>query len=87
MKTIKCEHCKREMRWSGGRGKRPSDTPCPFCGEKLATRPHPRPSLGKRYGNCPVCGLRRLENRPCWWHSKEAIAAAIAAKQREGGAA
>lgn len=87
MSNATCASCKRNVRWSATGGARLRDTPCPYCGGALQGRVTHTATKGKHFAPCPVCGTKRIEGRPCWYHSKEALAAAIAAKQREGGAA
>lgn len=86
MKTVQCPHCKHLVNWNADRGRRLCDTPCPFCAQPLAKRVVATPTKGKRFGACVVCGRKRLEGDPCWYHSKEAVAAALTRSSTEGGA-
>jgi len=79
-----CDHCQQSIIWKGARGKRICDTDCPYCGRKMKAGIKARPTKGKRFGYCGVCGHKRLESRYCPWHSKEAIEAVERAKAREG---
>lgn len=87
MRNVQCEHCQAVVSFTGARGRRVCDTDCPRCGRRLKAGIKARPTKGKRFGQCMVCGQKRLEGRTCAWHSLAAIAAAQAAKEREGGAA
>ena len=87
MSRAKCSACGRSVRWSAKRGSRLRDTPCPFCGGMLQGRVLHTATKGKHFGRCCVCGLKRLEGRPCWYHTSEELAKAYTAAALKGGAA
>lgn len=87
MSHVKCSQCGESVRWSAKRGSRLRDTPCPYCGGTLQGRVVPCPTKGHKFGLCVVCGKKRLHGRPCWYHDKADVAAAIAAAQVKGGVA
>jgi predicted RNA-binding Zn-ribbon protein involved in translation (DUF1610 family) len=82
-----CESCGKAVRYSKRSGPWVFERPCPWCGGKLVG-PVKRPSTeGRRFLPCPVCGVSKLDGKPCVHHYQDEIAAAIAAKEQEGGAA
>jgi hypothetical protein len=74
-----CNDCRTETRVALRRGTRLADSRC-SCGGPLqrARSAGPSASAGKRFGRCPVCGKKRLEGRPCFYHAKEEVGQAVA---------